>query len=127
MGLENDYPRARALQSRDAIELVADKWRIAILHVLSQGPVRTGQIQRALEEVSAKVLTQTLRGMERDGLIERRVLTVVPARVEYALTAMGISVLEPLRALCLWAKAHVDERDDSRKRYDVANRQATKP
>ena len=110
--------RERALQSRDVIELLADKWRIPILHVLSPGPLRTGDLQRAMEDVSPKVLTQTLRGMERDGLIERRVFNVVPPRVEYRLTAMGASVLKPLRDLCHWARAHIEERDMARRRYD---------
>lgn len=110
--------RQRALQSRDAIELVADKWRIAILHVLTPGAVRTGDLQRALPDVSPKVLTQTLRGLERDGLILRHAFPVVPPHVEYELTDMGRSVLAPLRELCLWAKANVAGRDAARLRYD---------
>jgi DNA-binding HxlR family transcriptional regulator len=113
--------RKRALQSRDAIELLSDKWRIGILHLLTAGPLRTGEIQRALAEVSAKVLTQTLRGMERDGLIERNVFSVMPPRVEYQLTAMGQSVIKPLAELCRWAKIHVAERDAARQRFEHAN------
>lgn len=112
--------RERALQSRDAIELLSDKWRIPILHVLTPGPLRTGDLQRAMEEISPKVLTQTLRGMERDGLIERRIFSVVPPKVEYELTAMGESVLAPLRELCHWAQGHVDQRDAARRVYDGA-------
>jgi DNA-binding HxlR family transcriptional regulator len=114
--------RDRALESRHAIELLSDKWRIAILHVLTPGRLRTGDLQRAIEEVSPKVLTQTLRGMERDGLIKRHVYPVVPPKVEYELTDMGRTVLKPLRELCLWAKAHVSERDSSRRRFDAAAR-----
>ena len=110
--------RDRALESRDAIELLSDKWRIAILHVLTPGPQRTSGLQRAIEEVSPKVLTQTLRGMERDGLIRRHVHPVVPPRVEYELTAMGTTVLGPLRELCHWAQAHSRERDAARRRFD---------
>jgi DNA-binding HxlR family transcriptional regulator len=111
--------RDRALQSRDAIELLAEKWRIPILHVLTPGPLRTGELQRAIEEVSPKVLTQTLRSMERDGLILRHVYPVVPPRVEYELTEMGRSVLKPLRDLCHWAQANVAKRDAARRRYDA--------
>ena len=110
--------RGRALQSRDAIELLSDKWRISILHVLDAGPQRSGELQRAIPEVSPKVLTQTLRGMERDGLILRTVHAIVPPRVEYRLTPMGKSVIAPLRELCHWAKAHVSERDRSRREFD---------
>jgi DNA-binding HxlR family transcriptional regulator len=110
--------RNRALESRDAIELLSDKWRITIIHVLRHGPLRTNELQRAITEVSPKVLTQTLRAMERDGLIGRKAYAVVPPRVEYGLTGMGRSLLMPLRDLCHWAKAHVDERDAARKRFD---------
>jgi DNA-binding HxlR family transcriptional regulator len=110
--------RDRALQSRDAIELLANKWRITILHVLREGPLRTNALQGAIEEVSPKVLTQTLRGMERDGLIKRHIFNVVPPRVEYELTPMGRSLIKPLQDLCHWAKAHVAERDAARKKFD---------
>jgi DNA-binding HxlR family transcriptional regulator len=110
--------RERALESRDAIELVANKWRIAVLHLLTQGALRTGDLQRGLIDVSPKVLTETLRSMERDGLIERTVFAVVPPRVEYALTEMGRSLLAPLRELCLWARANRDGRDTARRRFD---------
>lgn len=116
--------RGRVLQSRDAIELLSDKWRISILHVLELGPRRTGVLKRAIAEVSPKVLTQTLRGMERDGLILRSVHTVIPPRVEYQLTPMGKSVISPLRDLCHWAKAHVPERDRARREYDLRLRKS---
>lgn len=116
--------RARALQSRDAIELLSDKWRITILHVLTTGPLRTGNLQRAIEEVSPKVLTQTLRGMERDGLISRKVYPVVPPRVEYQLTQMGSSLIRPLRDLCRWAEAHVNDRDRARQEFDAREKKS---
>ena len=97
----------RALQSRDAIELLADKWRIPILHLLAPSPLRSNELQRALPEISPKVMTQTLRGMERDGLISRTVYPIVPPKVEYRLTNMGRSLIDPLRQLCHWAKNHV--------------------
>ncbi len=107
----------RALQSRDAIELLSDKWRIPILHVLSPTSLRSSELQKAIPEISPKVLTQTLRGMERDGLISRTVYPVVPPKVEYKLTNMGHSLLDPLRQLCHWAKSHVMERDQARREY----------
>jgi DNA-binding HxlR family transcriptional regulator len=110
--------RDRALQSRHAVELLSDKWRITVLHLLTPGRLRTNQLQRAIDQVSAKMLTQTLRGMKRDGLIERRILSVVPARVEYQLTTMGESVIPLLRDLCRWAKEHTTERDSARSRFD---------
>ena len=108
-----------ALHSRDAIELLADKWRIAILDLLRNGPFRTHQLQEAIAAVSPKMLAQTLRGMERDGLVARTVHSVAPSRVEYELTEMGNSLIKPLRELCRWAKAHVAERDASRGKFDA--------
>lgn len=110
--------RNRALQSKDAIDLLSNKWRIAILHILRHGALRTNQIQGAMVEVSPKVLTQTLRGMERDGLVHREIFHVVPPRVEYGLTAMGRSLIKPLANLCHWAKAHIAERDQARSQFD---------
>lgn len=110
--------KLRALQSRDAIELIADKWRIPILHVLSPAPLRSGELQKAMADISPKVLTQTLRRMERDGLISRTIYPVVPPKVEYRITSMGRSLLAPLRQLCLWAKAHGKERDQARNEFD---------
>jgi DNA-binding HxlR family transcriptional regulator len=112
--------KVTALQSREAIELVADKWRIAILHLLQRnGSLRTHQLQRAIEQVSPKMLTQTLRGLERDGLVNRELRQVAPPHVEYRLTKMGKSVIKPMRGLCRWAEAHVAERDAARARFDT--------
>ncbi len=116
--------RVTALQSRDAIELLSEKWRIAILHVLEDGALRTHQLQSALKEVSPKMLTQTLRGMERDGLVQRTIHPVAPPHVEYKLTKMGKSVIKPLRTVCHWAETHVAERDAARARFDLAAKNA---
>ena len=113
----------RALESRDAIDLLSNKWRIAILHLLRDGALRTGELQRGLG-VSPKVLTQTLRSMERDGLIERTLFPAVPPRVEYSLTDTGLTVLAALRELCHWAKAHRARRDAARRKFDALSRQA---
>jgi DNA-binding HxlR family transcriptional regulator len=112
--------RDRAFESRAAVELIAQKWRIAILDLLRSEPLRTSELQAAITEISPKVLTETLRGMERDGLISRKVHNVVPAHVEYSLTLMGTSLLQPLKDLCHWAKAHVQERDEARARFDAS-------
>lgn len=119
--------RDRALQSRDAIELLSNKWRITVLHLLRSEPLRTGELQNAITEISPKVLTQTLRGMERDGLIRREVHTVVPPRVEYSLTSMGTSLLKPLQDLCHWARAHQEERDRARAEFDLRRSQPGSP
>jgi DNA-binding HxlR family transcriptional regulator len=110
--------RERALQSKDAIGLLANKWRITILHILREGPLRTREIQTAIPEVSPKMMTQTLRGMERDGLLVREVYNTGTRHVEYRLTPMGTSLIPPLQELCRWAKANVKSRDLARERFD---------
>ena len=110
--------RERALQSNDAIELLANKWRITILHILREGPLRNREIQTAIPEVSPKMLTQALRGMERDGLLVREVHNTGTRHVEYRLTPMGSSLIPPLQELCRWAKANVRRRDEARERFD---------
>ena len=110
--------RERALQSKDAIDLLANKWRITILHILREGPLRTREIQTAIPEVSPKMMTQALRGMERDGLLVREVHSTGTRHVEYRLTPMGTSLIPPLQELCRWAKANVRWRDQARERFD---------
>lgn len=83
-----------------------------ILYVLSFGPLRTGKLQKSMPGVSKKMLTQTLRELERDGLIERKVFQVVPPMVEYALSELGERFTEPLYALYEWAEAHGDLLDE---------------
>jgi DNA-binding HxlR family transcriptional regulator len=114
--------RALALQSQEAIELLSSKWRITILHLLRSGPLRHNELQRGIERVSPKMLTQTLRGMERDGLIDRKIHQVVPPHVAYQLNPMGQSLVPLLRDLCHWAKANAKCRDDSRRRFDHSSR-----
>ena len=92
-----------------ALELVADKWTLVILSVLACGKQRHGQLQRAIKGISAKMLTQTLRRLERDGLVARKIYPVVPPRVEYALTPLGQTVIAPLDAMCQWADMHWHE------------------
>ena len=119
--------RDRALESRDAIELLSNKWRITVIHLLRAGTLRTGELQSAISDISPKVLTQTLRGMERDGLISRKTYAVAPPRVEYTLTNMGASLIGPLQELCHWAKSHVQERDSARARFDLIETQSKPP
>jgi DNA-binding HxlR family transcriptional regulator len=86
------------------IALLADKWTIPVIHTLARGMLRTGELKRQLGRVSQKMLTQTLRRLEEHGVVERTVHPVVPPRVEYRLTALGISLNEPLARLCEWTE-----------------------
>ena len=90
--------------TRQALERMAAKWRVLLVYALLAGPQRHADLRRRLPGITQKVLTQTLRGMEHDGLIERRVLkATAPLHVEYELTALGRTLEAPLAAICAWA------------------------
>lgn len=95
--------------ARLAIELIADKWAAIVVHGLGWETMRYGELRNRIEGISSKMLTQTLRNLEGNGLVERRAYLEVPVRVEYHLTALGKSLLEPISVLCRWAEAHGDE------------------
>jgi DNA-binding HxlR family transcriptional regulator len=96
-------------ESRQALELIADKWTALIVYALVEGPRRHGELRRTVDGISQKMLTQTLRRMEADGLVERNVLDRVPPHVEYSLTPLGRTLEKPLVAICGWAMEHLDE------------------
>ncbi|CDR05494.1 winged helix-turn-helix transcriptional regulator [Streptomyces iranensis] len=95
-----------------------DKWAALIIRCLQDGPRRFSQLRVPLRRVTPKVLTQSLRGLERDGLVSRTVHADPAPRVEYALTPLGRSMLEPMDVACAWAAAHWDELLDARESYE---------
>ncbi|WP_282203099.1 winged helix-turn-helix transcriptional regulator [Kitasatospora fiedleri] len=92
--------------ARLAIEIIADKWAVVVLFALSRRPCRHGELVDLIGGVSRKVLTQTLRRLQGYGLVERRAYAEAPPRVEYRLTALGTTLVEPIAALTDWARAH---------------------
>nr|BFD44335.1 hypothetical protein FFPRI1PSEUD_58340 [Pseudomonas sp. FFPRI_1] len=92
--------------------LLSTKWTSMVLYCLSFGALRTGQLQRSMPGISQKMLTQTLRELERDGLVARTVMQVMPPMVEYSLTPLGWRFVEPLRALYGWADENCDALDE---------------
>jgi DNA-binding HxlR family transcriptional regulator len=104
-------------QSRRALELISDKWTALIVYALVDGPRRHGELRRTVDGISQKMLTQTLRRMEAQGLVERDVLDRVPPHVEYSLTPLGRTLEKPLVAICEWAMEHLDELRDARAVY----------
>jgi DNA-binding HxlR family transcriptional regulator len=93
--------------TRQALERLAAKWRVLVVYALLAGPQRPAQLRQRLPGITQKVLTETLRGMEADGLVGRQVLKeTAPKHVEYALTALGKTLQEPLAAICAWALDH---------------------
>jgi DNA-binding HxlR family transcriptional regulator len=109
---------ARNSVSRQVLDLIADKWTALTICVLSGGTKRYSELEREIEGLSQKMLTQTLRRLERDGLVERKVYPVVPPKVEYSLTPLGETLIGVLGALCEWAEEHLGEVEASRTRYD---------
>ena len=100
--------------SRRVLELVAQKWVALVVYALIDGRKRHGELRRMVGGISQKMLTQTLRTMEADGLVSRHVFDTVPPHVEYELTPLGRSLQEPLVALCDWSMEHLHELDDFR-------------
>jgi DNA-binding HxlR family transcriptional regulator len=97
---------------------VGDKWSVLIVMQLAEGEMRFSEIKRRVDGISQRMLTLTLRGLERDGLVTRTVYPIVPPRVDYALTELGHSLRRPVMALGQWALAHVNEIDAARARFD---------
>ncbi len=97
------------ISSRQTLDLLADKWSALVIHTLRFGTLRFSDLQREIEGISQKMLIQTLRKLEQDGLLERHVYPVVPPHVEYTLTPLGQTLLEPLHILCAWGRQHLSE------------------
>ena len=110
-----------ACPSRQLLDRISDKWVGLVLSALAGGPLRYGELGRIIAGVSPKMLTQTLRGLERDGLVERRVTPTVPVRVDYELTELGRSLLPVMRAIKSWAEQHMDLVNAARAEYDAAS------
>jgi DNA-binding HxlR family transcriptional regulator len=105
--------------TRRVLDIIADKWTVLIIGALSNGTRRFQQLRREVEGVTQKMLTQTLRRLERDGLVSRRIYATVPPRVEYSLTPLGHTITGPLWAVREWAETHVEEIEAARKEWDA--------
>lgn len=118
---ENADPKVEALVN-DLIGRVADKWTMILLEVLNDhGQLRFTQIARKVPDISQKMLTQTLRQMERDGMVTRTVHAVVPPRVDYQLTGLGQSLGAAFCGVWLWAEQNLDTVEAARQKFDRAN------
>ncbi|HTJ03628.1 MAG TPA: helix-turn-helix domain-containing protein [Methylovirgula sp.] len=97
---------------------IGDKWSVLVVMLLGDGPLRFNELKRKIGGISQRMLTLTLRGLERDGLVKRTVYATIPPRVEYQLTDLGRSLQEPVRNLGLWALSNGKEIDAARKTFD---------
>src|SRR6478672_2099551 len=106
----------------EVLSRVGDKWTILVVSELGNGPKRFNEIRRALGSISQRMLTLTLRGLERDGLVTRTVFPTIPPRVDYELTRLGRSLLEPVSGIGLWARQNRAAIADARQRFDAKPR-----
>jgi DNA-binding HxlR family transcriptional regulator len=110
----------------EVLARVGDKWTVLVVSTLGDGPKRFNELRRALGSISQRMLTLTLRALERDGLVTRTVFPTIPPRVDYELTRLGRSLLEPVSALGLWARKNRASIQDARRRFDATS-QVNKP
>lgn len=106
--------------TRKVLDRIADKLAVLVLSLVADEPVRFNQLRRRIEGVSQKMLSQTLKRLERDGLVSRRVFATVPVTVEYAITPLGHTLATTVDGLRVWAEAHIDEVERAQERYDRA-------
>jgi DNA-binding HxlR family transcriptional regulator len=111
---------AAACPTRQALDRIADKWTALIVGLLAERPHRFGELRRRIDGISQKMLTQTLRSLERDGLVDRRVYATVPVTVEYSLTPVGETLTAPLAAIRDWAEQHIEHVLAARARHEAA-------
>jgi DNA-binding HxlR family transcriptional regulator len=113
-----------ACRARDVLDRVGDKWSVMVIYMLGSGTRRFSELLRSIDGISQRMLTVTLRGLERDGLVTRTVHAVVPPRVDYDLTPMGQTLLSTIQSLMEWSHRHTAEIDASRAAYDRRSAQA---
>jgi DNA-binding HxlR family transcriptional regulator len=101
---------------------IGDKWSVLVVWLLGGGTLRFSELRRKVDGISQKMLTTTLRSLERDGFVTRTVYPTVPPRVEYALTELGRDLLEPVGALAEWARSNQARVDAAREKFDRKNR-----
>ena len=105
--------------SRDALDRIGDKWASLIIGLLENGPLRFSDLKRAIGGITQKMLTQTLRNLERDGLVKRTVYAEVPPRVEYELTDLGATLIGPLDVLRSWAQQNIARVTAAQQEFDA--------
>ena len=111
---------------RDVLDLVGSKWSVLVIGKLQDGTLRFGELRRAVPGITQKMLTQTLRRLEHDGMVHREVLVQRrPPQVEYSLTDLGHSITEPLEAIRTWSERHLPDIRAARRQFDAANESAS--
>jgi DNA-binding HxlR family transcriptional regulator len=109
-------------RAREVLDLVADKWSLYVVSFLGDGPRRFTELKRGIDGINQRMLTVTLRGLERDGILTRTVYNVMPPHVTYELTAMGAELLTATAPLIAWSEQHLADIDNARVSYDTTPR-----
>jgi len=121
MSPSHKHVRGECLAGREVLNRVGDKWSVLVVAILGDGKKRFSELRRTIEGISQRMLTLTLKGLERDGLITRTVYPTIPPRVEYELTKLGRSLLIPITGLGDWASRNRERIQTARERYDAQN------
>lgn len=116
--MKHDPQSANCRAVSEVLNRVGDKWTVLIVEMLGNGPLRFNELRRMIGNISQKMLTSTLRALERDGFVTRTAFPTIPPRVDYELTDLGQELLVPVRALGEWARANIDRIADARERFD---------
>ena len=111
-------PHDSCIAVREVLNRVGDKWSVLIVQMLANNPRRFSELRHAIEGISQRMLTLTLKGLERDGLVTRTVYPTIPLRVEYKLTDLGRTLRKPIQALAKWAQENRERIQQARNRYD---------
>lgn len=106
-------------RARAVLQRVGDKWSMYVIDLLGQGTMRFSELHRSIDGITARMLTVTLRGLERDGIVTRTIHPVIPPRVEYDLTPMGLTLLDAIGQLVTWADSHLPEISAAQAAYDA--------
>jgi DNA-binding HxlR family transcriptional regulator len=106
-------------RARAVLQRVGDKWSMYVIDLLGQGTMRFSELHRSIDGITARMLTVTLRGLERDGIVTRTIHPVIPPRVEYDLTPMGRTLLDAIGQLVTWADSHLPEISAAQAAYDA--------
>lgn len=108
-----------ACRAREVLQRVGDKWSMYVIDMLGHGTKRFSELHRSVDGITARMLTVTLRGLERDGIVTRTIHPVIPPRVEYDLTPMGLTLLDTIGQLVSWADSHLPEISAAQAAYDA--------
>ncbi|AGH51014.1 MULTISPECIES: winged helix-turn-helix transcriptional regulator [Sphingomonadales] len=114
--MQDDFPAL----TLEIMDLVGDKWTLLLVYTLGEGAMRFSELKRRASPISQKMLTQTLRGLERHGMVDRSVLPTAPPQVEYALTGLGRTFLSAASVICQWTKDNLEELQAARTHFDSA-------